>query len=177
MSNSISLRPTTPQDLPALMALYPQAFPDEDLRGIVGDLLAAGPDGLSLAAFQAEALIGHILFTRCTIGETGCPVALLAPMAVHPDHQRQGLGRTLIEDGCARLKQDGFEQVLVLGDPGYYGRVGFALERAVTPPYALPDAWHDAWQSRRLSPETETDRLTGPLQVPPPWQDPVLWGP
>jgi hypothetical protein len=49
-------------------------------------------------------------------------------------------------------------KVLVLGDPAYYGRFGFAKETAIQPPYPLPEAWDGAWQSLVLNQNVETQR-------------------
>lgn len=52
----------------------------------------------------------------------------LAPMAVLPEHQRDGIGGRLGEEGIARLERSGCPFVIVIGHPGYYPRFGF--ERA-----------------------------------------------
>jgi putative acetyltransferase len=49
----------------------------------------------------------------------------LAPVAVLPEFQRQGIGSQLIRDGLERCKQAGYDAVVVLGDPAYYFRFGF----------------------------------------------------
>lgn len=170
----VSLRSGTADDLPALLALYPLVFPDEDLRATVTGLLGLGADDvISLMAERDGTLVGHMLLTRCEVSGVDSPVALLGPLAVHPDHQRRKIGQTLIEHGVNQLEQAGFTRVLVLGDPAYYGRFGFAPEQAVRAPYPLPDAWAEAWQSRPLAGDTPLPADL--LRVPPPWQDPALW--
>ena len=49
---------------------------------------------LSLVALEGEAILGHVLFTRVVIrDEDACHDGLaLAPVAVAPSHQRQGIG-------------------------------------------------------------------------------------
>ena len=49
----------------------------------------------------------------------------LAPMAVAPEHQRQGVGSALVERGLALLRERGCPFVIVLGHPTYYPRFGF----------------------------------------------------
>jgi putative acetyltransferase len=49
----------------------------------------------------------------------------LAPMAVLPARQRQGIGSALVRDGLGRCRELGYEAVVVLGHPGYYPRFGF----------------------------------------------------
>ena len=175
MSRDFELRESRPADRAAVERLYVAAFPGEDLWPLVSDLLADDTHVLSLVATSGGALAGHAAFTTCGLdGRTGA-VALLAPVAVLPDHQRRGIGTALIESGLARLQAAGVAQVYVLGDPAYYGRFGFAACSAVAPPYPLPDAWRTAWQSIALSDAAR--ELHGTLSVPTPWQRPELWAP
>jgi putative acetyltransferase len=54
----------------------------------------------------------------------------LAPVAVLPSHQRQGIGGRLIRAGLDRLRERSEDIVIVLGHPDYYGRFGFSAEKA-----------------------------------------------
>lgn len=165
------IRPTGPADWPALQALYPAAFPDEDLLALVQALLA-DPTVLSLVAVQDGAVIGHIAFTPCGVGDT--PVSLLGPLAVAPPAQRQGNGSALIQAGLDRLRATDTRAVVLLGDPAYYGRFGFRQETGITTPYPLPSHWGPAWQSLPLAPDRTIP--AGALAVPSPWQVPSCWG-
>ena len=51
--------------------------------------------------------------------------AALAPMAVIPEHQREGIGSKLIEAGTQKLKEAGYPFIIVLGHANYYPRFGF----------------------------------------------------
>ncbi len=164
-----SLRETAPSEAAALCAIYPRTFPDEDLTGLVAALLRRD-DTLSLAAFAGAAPVAHVIFTPCGEAARG---ALLAPLAVVPEWQGQGLGTALVQEGLARLARRGVAQVFVLGDPDFYGRAGFGTETRVTPPCPLPRDWAGAWQSRRLG---EGPPLReGPLVLPDLWLQPSLW--
>lgn len=173
MCTGIEVRETAPNDFAAIEALYPRAFPDEDLSPIVRALLA-GEDGvLSLTGVTGGEFAGHVLFTRCEVADCDTELALLAPLAIEPAVQRKGVGSALVRNGLERLKQAGTGHVFVLGDPAYYARFGFAPELAVAPPYPLPEEWQDAWQSVALS--DGAPRLKGKLIVPPAWREPKLW--
>ncbi len=167
-----AIRPSTPADLPTLMDLYPRVFPDEDLRPVVTDLLTGSDPVLSLVACDDNALLAHVIFSPC---HTAGPArgALLGPLAVAPDRQRQGLGRAIVQDGLRRLADQDMGHVLVLGDPAYYSRLGFATETQVTPPYALPDGWAPAWQSQILPGLAPLP--AGGLTLPKAWMNPVYW--
>ena len=161
-----NLREATPGDRRAIDALYPLAFPDEDLLPLLGTMWSSDTPPLMLVAERDGQVTGHAAFSPCQV--VGTEVSLLGPLAIHPDHQRQGLGTALIRAGLDRA-QGG---CLVLGDPAYYSRHGFQPDRSILPPYPLPEEWADAWQSIGLD-----GALTGRLSVPDYWQDPALWGP
>lgn len=158
------------KSLPGLMTLYASAFDDEDLRGLVSDLIGRN-DVLNLCAGPEDAPLGHVGFSLGQAG--GQPVALLGPLAVMPSHHKQGIGSALIQAGLDQLRTLGVAQVLVLGDPAYYSRSGFGTERAVKTPYPLPAQWAEAWQSQMLS---DGPAPSGVLEVPEPWMQAALWG-
>jgi putative acetyltransferase len=82
---------------------------------------------LALVAEEGDALLGHIMLTRTHIvdGPDRHEILLLAPLAVALDHRSRGLGAQLIGESCRRAKAMGFSAVILVGDPGYYGRFGF----------------------------------------------------
>lgn len=154
--------------LPALMALYPKAFPSEDLRPLLQQMIGR-PEVVNLLAGDADQPLGHMAMTYGTVGAQR--VALLGPLAVDPDHQKAGIGTALVQAGIEAVLEGGAEQVLVLGDPDYYGRFGFQQEEAVTPPYPMPEGWAAAWQSLSLDEETPEGRL----ELPEFWMNAALW--
>ena len=50
----------------------------------------------------------------------------LGPVAVTPDRQGLGIGSELIQAGIARLRVNDAAGCVVLGEPDYYSRFGFA---------------------------------------------------
>lgn len=173
--HAIETRPSCPEDMEFIERLYPAAFPEEDMLPLVSTLLAGEPEILSLVASIDGEPAGHILFTMCGVAGNPSGAALLAPLAVAPEWQRQGVGAALIREGLYRLEQASVGQVFVLGDPAYYGRSGFKAETAIAPPYPLPEEWRGAWQSVSLGGATPPDR--GELLLPKEWMQPALWGP
>ncbi|WP_424972502.1 GNAT family N-acetyltransferase [Dinoroseobacter sp. S76] len=172
----MEFRETTSQDRAALLALYLKAFPEEDLTALAAELLdRAGDEILSLAAVEEGEMLGHVVFTRCAPQGDGRRGALLGPLLATPERHGQGIGSALVAAGHARLDAEGVAEVLVLGDPDYYGRFGFAQSDRVTAPYPLPADWAPAWQSLRLS--DREGLKPGPLDVPEVWRNPVYWGP
>ncbi len=171
--SAVRVRVSTPGDHASIAALYPRSFPDEDLLPLVRDLLQDATNVTSLVAEIEGQVVGNVLFTRCATEDGDAIVALLAPLSVEPQWQRQGIGSRLVREGLERLRDQGVAFVYVLGDPAYYGRLGFAPERLVQTPYPLPHEWADAWQSLQL--DKRASRPTGRLRPPERWLDPALW--
>ncbi len=170
-----NIRESAQSDWQDLQKLYPETFPEEDLFSLLKELLVEPEGILSLVAIKDDILVGHILFTDCTIEEHQTPVALLAPLAVSPGFQKQGIGSALIKAGMEFLKNKGVATVYVLGDPNYYSRSGFRQETKVVPPYDLPKEWATAWQSLAITDACKDQE--GRLSVPAPWKKKELWLP
>lgn len=164
---------TTHDTQAAILALYPQAFPEEDLTPLVATILSGEWPVLSLAPMRAGVPLGHLLFSLFDI-HGAADGALLGPLCIAPAQQGAGLGSTLVRDGVARLAARGVGQVFVLGDPTFYARFGFQAERLAPPPYPLPPEWDGAWQSLRLG---TAPSAAGPVALPAPWMQPALWQP
>lgn len=171
----LDIRTSVAGDKAALESLYPQAFPDEDLLPLLRDLLQDSVNVVSLVATDETQVVGHIVFTLCGVTGSSAKAALLGPLAVAPDWQRQGVGTQLVRAGLRHLVDADVELVLVLGDPAYYGRLGFSPESHVEPPYALPAEWSGAWQSHYLV--SGAGPYAGKLIVPALWRRPELWAP
>ena len=101
-------------------------------RDIEADLVdALRREGAVLLSALAELdgqVIGHILFSRMWVDSA--EAVALAPLAVAPDFQRQGVGGELIRYGLERLRGGGERIVIVAGHPDYYPRFGFSSEKA-----------------------------------------------
>ena len=65
----------------------------------------------------------------------------LAPMAVLPEYQNQGVGSLLVRNGLSECQRAGFDIVVVLGHPRYYPRFGFipASQKGLSCEYQVPD--------------------------------------
>ena len=171
--SKIKIRAAEPADLGALESLYPLAFPDEDLLPIVRALHSMPNDALSLVAVVDSRIVGHVFFSRCRVADV--KAALLGPLAVSPERQREGFGTALVNAGLDRMKEEGAVAVCVLGDPAYYRRFGVRPDTSIEPPYRLPEEWNEAWRSKCLG-DAEAP-CTGKLEVPAPWMHETLWLP
>jgi putative acetyltransferase len=122
------VRAATVADIEAIVAVHRAAFGRDAEGELVRRLIAAGRDVISLVAVDEEdAVIGHVLFSPVSIEEGDDGKALgLAPVAVLPDHQRQGVGRDLIEEGIGACFVQEARAIFVLGSPAYYTAFGFS---------------------------------------------------
>lgn len=123
------IRHARPADHAAIREINEAAFAQPDEARLIEALRAAGDVMFELVAEAEGAVVGHILFSRLWADRTEL-IAALAPMAVHPHHQRKGLGGRLIETGVETCREFGAHAVMVLGHPDYYPRFGFSAEAA-----------------------------------------------
>jgi putative acetyltransferase len=171
----LEIRESRPEDTAAIASLYPEAFPDENLLSLVRELLSDTVVTISLVGTIDTIIAGHAIFTKCGLVGKSVNAVLLGPLAVAPAWQRQGIGSAIVRAGLRRLEDEDVALVCVLGDPAFYGRLGFLPESLVEPPFPLPAEWDGAWQSRNVG-EIRTP-YAGKLSVPPQWHQPALWAP
>lgn len=65
-------------------------------------------------------IIGSILYTKVKpIAEDGseCDCLSFSPIAVHPDFQRRGIGRALIETTFEKARKMGHQRIVIFGHP------------------------------------------------------------
>jgi putative acetyltransferase len=113
-------------------AINVAAFGSPDEADLVDNLRVEGAVILSLVAEWDKRLVGHVMFSRMWIEAVNgsIPAVALAPMAVLPECQRQGIGGQLIRHGLDVLRERGERIVIVLGHPDFYPRFGFSTEKA-----------------------------------------------
>ena len=115
-------------DYQAIAEVNIQAFEQENESRLVEAIRNSDryiPD-LSLVAELDKVVVGHVLFSYIDlVGEETFQVLGLAPLAVLPQMQRQGIGSALVRAGLARAEAMGFAIAIVLGHPQFYSRFGF----------------------------------------------------
>ncbi len=151
------IRETLESDLDDVLSVETAAFGSGEETNLVRELLgdASAKPVVSLLAFRENRAVGYILFTRVYL-EPKAPlsISLLAPLAVVPDAQNQGIGGKLIEHGLQVLSESGVDLVFVLGHSGCYPRYGFkpAGKLGFDTPYPIPEKDADAWMVLPLRP-------------------------
>jgi len=134
----IFIREENAKDIEQIKIINEQAFGQPAEANIVDMLRKSCPDLLSLVALEENEVVGHILFSPAKI--IGSPKMVdgmgLAPMAILPGRQCQGIGTYLVKRGIEMLRSRCCPFIIVLGHPEYYPRFGF--ERACVHGIACP---------------------------------------
>jgi putative acetyltransferase len=141
---TINIRKENPQDVHAIREVNVKAFGQPQEADIVDKLRKTCDGLLSLVAIVNKRPIGHILFSPAEIVGEGRTLRGmgLAPMAVLPEYQRQGIGSELVKNGIERLSGKGCPFIIVLGHAEYYPRFGFepAGRYGVKSEWEVPEA-------------------------------------
>ncbi len=136
---AIEIREEQTGDADAIRHVNLEAFGQPQEAQLVDALRNDCLDLLSLVAVDGEDIVGHILFSPALLGDV--EGMGLAPMAVIPERQRDGIGSELVRAGLAKLEGRGCPFVIVLGHADYYPRFGFerASARGVRCEWDVPD--------------------------------------
>jgi putative acetyltransferase len=138
-----TVRPEDKEDLSAIRQINREAFDTDAEANLIEALRKSNVPIISLVAEYNDKIIGHILFSEVAIdGE--CPdikICGLAPMAVLPEYQRQGIGSQLVNRGNEACRKAGFSAVVVLGHPQFYPRFSFepSVNYKITSEFDVPD--------------------------------------
>ncbi len=92
---------------------------------IINALRTANALTISLVAEMDGRVVGHIAFSPVTISDGSLNWYGLGPVSVLPEYHRQGIGKSLIQEGLSLLKELGGQGCTLVGDPNYYKRFGF----------------------------------------------------
>ena len=126
----IRIRPERLADYAEIASLHTRAFGNRTGEPLVVALhrqrRVFDPE-LSLVAEIDGHLVGHALFSPHQIRLLGTtvPAVNLAPIAVQPAYQGQGIGGQLITEGHAIAASKGYSVSFLLGHPTYYPRFGY----------------------------------------------------
>ena len=141
--NDITIRPERPEDFPVIDQLVRRSFAEHtgysDGAGEVA-LIHEIRDGryyrpeLSFVALLGDKIVGHFMFSDFPLSPdkkggydptAKTDLIMLAPVAVHADHYRQGIGETMLCLGLEQVKKQECKGITVEGDFHFYNRLGF----------------------------------------------------
>jgi putative acetyltransferase len=130
------IRNEKPGDEPAIRAVIAEAFKPVPYSrqtevAIYDALRTAGAMTVALVAEEDGAVVGHIVLSHVTIGGAFGDWLGAGPVAVRPDRQGRGIGRALVEAALERARRLGAPGCVLVGDPAFYGRFGFATREGL----------------------------------------------
>ena len=123
----ITIRPEQRGDIAAIRTINEAAFGQQTEATLVDSLRILYPDVVSILAMEDQKILGHIFFSPVLVFAASEVVQGmgLAPMAVLPERQSQGIGSMLVEAGIAAMRERKCPFITVLGHSKYYSRFGF----------------------------------------------------
>ena len=125
--SDVSIRYETPADYDAITQLNDLAFGETAQSQIISELRESGEALWSKILLKDGDIIGHLMFYKVWLDNEPI-VAGLGPIAIHPEHQRQGYGGKLIRDGLKEADPAKHQIIFLLGHTSYYPRFGFSSE-------------------------------------------------
>ena len=139
----ITIRPETHGDYKDIVSLVLRSFKEgtdysdgADIVALIEEIRDSEyyvPELAFVAELDGE-LVGHFLFSRFPLSKTpegghgganDTDIVMLAPVSVHADHLRQGIGSAMLKLGIEKVKEMGFQGVIVEGNYRFYNTVGF----------------------------------------------------
>ena len=165
----VTIRPEKPEDYQLVYDINQKAFNREAEARLVEKLRKTSRfiPNLSLVAIKDKKLVGHVLFSIIFIktDSKSIPVLALAPIAVLPEYQKQGIGSLLIREGIKKCKNLGYKAIILVGYPNYYPRFGFtpAKEKGLNLSFDAPE---EAFMVYEIIPKT-LKGVKGTIEFPP----------
>lgn len=143
MDGKLIIRPEAHKDYKDIVALVLRSFQEgtdysdgTDIVALIEEIRDSKyriPE-LSFVAEKDGKIVGHFLFSKMPLaatpdGKSGDPnqteIVMLAPVSVHADYRRQGIGRAMLQFGIEKVKEMGYKGITVEGNFMFYNRVGF----------------------------------------------------
>lgn len=152
------IRETTVDDLNDILFVECEAFNSNKEADLTKEMLSdpSAEPLISLIAISENQAVGHILFTKAHLSNNPdkVSISILAPLAIVPNFQKQGIGSKLVKKGLEILNKSCVDLVFVLGHPKYYPKFGFTPARkfGFEAPYPIPKEDSDAWMVQALQP-------------------------
>ena len=124
------IRKETTSDIEAISQVTTAAFRTLPISNhteqfIIEALRTTGALTLSLVAEIDGRVVGHVAFSPVIISDGAKDWYGLGPVSVFPEYQKQGIGKSLINEGLSLLKQLNGKGCALVGDPNYYKWFGF----------------------------------------------------
>jgi len=133
---TITVRNERPEDIDCIQDLTELAFrgrPYSCKREhlLIDDLRADNALTVSLVALNESNIIGHVALSPVSLPGASGPWFGLGPISVLPEWQRKGVGTAMMNEALVRLTQQQAAGCILVGDPRYYKRFGFAHDSSI----------------------------------------------
>lgn len=174
VAENITMRAARGTDASAMKEITLSAFPEEPIVAQLIEQLGLSSDARIFVAEIAGEPVGYVASTPLFF-ETGDAAGdILSPLAVHPKHQKRGVGTALVRTLINSASDRGCNILCVYGDPAYYSRFGFAHHKAqhLIPPFALSHP--HGWQALTLT-DDQRDGVARAFTCVPALNNPLLW--
>jgi len=86
----------------------------------------------ALVAEYKGDIVAHIAISTVQINGKNNSVFAIGPLSVSPKFQGKGIGSKLVKIALNRLQKSGAICCVLVGDPNFYGRLGFNVEADLT---------------------------------------------
>lgn len=162
------IRPETIEEYTIISEVNKLAFGRENEARLVENIRRSANFNpkLSLVAIKNEKVVGHLLFSPIIIQtlKGDIPALALAPLAIRPEFQNQGIGSEIVKRGLDECQSLGHKVVIVIGHPNYYNRFGFSpATKGLEAPFLVPN---EAFMILELIPGTLAG-ISGMVKYPP----------
>ncbi len=135
MKNDYTIRLETPADYNTVENLTREAFWNVYRPGClehyVLHMFRNRPEfvkELDLVLEIGGQIIGHVMFVRAEITTDdgrSLPIMTFGPISIHPDYQRKGYGKILLDYALDKAAEMGVGAVCMEGNIDFYGKCGF----------------------------------------------------
>jgi putative acetyltransferase len=171
-SQPVTIRPESSADFTAIGDVVAAAFDSVEHADLVERIRSSREyvADMALVAVSDGEVVGHVMISHATVraGAADRRIAMLSPLAVRPDRQRQGVGGELVRCALVAADERGEPFVVLEGRPTYYARFGFEPSTRYGVVMPLPDwAPPEAGQLVRLAGfDADDDTMRGTVVYP-----------
>ena len=142
-NDRVTIRPETRKDYKDIISLVLCSFKEgtdysdgTDIVALIEEIRQSEyyiPELSFVAELNGE-IVGHFLFSHFPLSTTpqgghggakDTDIVMLAPVSVHADHLRQGIGTKMLQLGIERVREMGYKGITVEGNYHFYNTVGF----------------------------------------------------
>jgi putative acetyltransferase len=151
------IRQELSDDFEDIRNVIEEAFNQPDQADLAEELRNAGDAVIALVAEENREIVGFIMFSRASVEGSDAKFVAMAPVAVEPEFQNNGIGSDLIREGLDECLSLGYDAVIVIGSGDFCPRFGFKPASE----YEISCPWDDFSKDQFMILELHADALEG----------------